>query len=331
MDSDESYQQKIESEKTRFASELDVHALPAIFHYWSHKYVRPLLEEAGVGHPDEFFAKFLDESAQATRRDAPPVFLSIGAGNCDTEVRVARLLLERQLSNFTIECLDLSPVMLERGRELAAREGVERHLRFTEGDFNRWKSSHAYDGVMANQSLHHVLNLEGLFDEVKLALAPGAGFVVSDMIGRNGHQRWPEALAHVERFWSELPLEFRHNMLLDRHEEEFVNWDCSVEGFEGIRAQDILPLLLERFNFQVFIGFGNVVDPFVDRCFGHHLDGDGKWDQRFIDRIHAVDEKGFRDGSLTPTHMMAVLKSSVQAHRIFSRGLTPEASVRQTA
>lgn len=329
MSDNADYQNKIEAEKNLFAGNLDVHALPEIFHYWSHNYVRPMLEEVGFSHPDELFAKFLLESAQRGGGTEAPVFLSIGSGNCDTEVRVAKLLLERGMVDFSIECMDISTVMLQRGRELAAREGVERHLAFSEGDFNLWRSQRKYDGIMANQSLHHVLNLEGLFDEVKSALVNNAYFVTSDMIGRNGHQRWPEALEHVQRFWSELPLDFRHNLLLDRYEETHDNWDCSVEGFEGIRSQEVLPLLLERFQFYIYVGFGNVVDPFVDRCFGHHFDRQGKWDRRFIDRVHEVDEQGFRDGSLKPTHMMAVLTVGTPPARRYARGLSPEQSVRR--
>ncbi len=33
--------------------------LPRIFHYWSNKYLRPMLEEFGVSNPDQFFAKYL--------------------------------------------------------------------------------------------------------------------------------------------------------------------------------------------------------------------------------------------------------------------------------
>lgn len=325
------YQQRVEAEKARFSNDLDVHALPDIFHYWSHNYVRPMLEEVGFSHPDDLFATFLHESSQRCKNVESPAFLSVGSGNCDTEVRVAKLLRERGLQDFTINCLELSPDMLARGREHAERDGVSRHLNFIEGDFNRWRSDQSYEGIMANQSLHHVTALEDLFDEIKRALAPTAYFVTSDMIGRNGHKRWPEALQHVNRFWDELPWDFRYNLLLQRHEEKYDNWDCSTEGFEGIRAQDVLPLLLERFGFYVFAGFGNVIDPFVDRCFGHHFDGNGKWDRRFIDRVHKVDEFGFRNGTLKPTHMMAVMTVGAPPERRYARGLTPDASVRLPA
>jgi SAM-dependent methyltransferase len=175
-----------------------------------------------------------------------------------------------------------------------------------------------------------VLNLEGLFDEIKRALDPRGCFVVSDMIGRNGHQRWPEALAEVHRFWQELPAAYRYNRLLDRHEELYENWDCSGEGFEGVRAQDIVPRLLERFDFLVYIGFANVVDVFIDRAFGHNFKADGEWDRAFIDRVHAFDEQALRAGSITPTHMLALLSPQPGPHR-YSRGLGPQQSVRLAA
>ena len=81
--------------------------------------------------------------------------------------------------------------------------------------------------------------------------------------------RWPEALFQVNELWRELPERYHHNRQLRRMEPEYENWDCSKEGFEGIRAQDVLPELLKRFHFKLFVGFGNVVDIFVDRSFGH--------------------------------------------------------------
>lgn len=321
------YAARMAAETLVYKDVADINVLPGIFHYWSNKYLRPMLEEFGFSNPDQFFCKYLLESAARTG-DAAPWFVSIGAGNCDTEVRVAKLLREAGLGTFTFECLDMNPHMLQRGRELAAQEGVGAHLAFSEGDFNRWRPTRRYAGVIANQSLHHVMNLEGLFDAIATAMHPRALFVTHDMIGRNGHMRWPEALAEVQRFWQELPPEYRYNRSLKRHEDAYINWDCSSEGFEGIRAQDILPLLLKRFHFRVFIGFANVVDVFIDRAFGHNFDAQGTWDREFIDRVHAFDDAAIMAGTLTPTHMMAVMGLDAEAPCRSSRGVTPEVSVR---
>ena len=66
----------------------------------------------------------------------------------------------------------------------------------------------------------------------------------------------------MHEFWRKLPPSYRFNRKLERYEEMFLNYDCSADGFEGIRSQDILPLLLENFHFHVFIALAN-----VDRTF----------------------------------------------------------------
>jgi hypothetical protein len=126
-----------------------------------------------------------------------------------------------------------------------------------------------------------------------------------------------------------LPESYKYNVILKRVENEYENWDCSTEGFEGIRAQDILPLLVERFECEKFVGFGNVIDIFVDRCFGHHFNQKLEWDQAFIDRIHAEDEAGFKSGELKPTHIIAVFVSNLHATPYYSRGLDPISSIRK--
>lgn len=320
------YDQRLAREQQIYQDVTDVHALPEIYHYWSNTYVRPMLEEVGASNPEQFFARYLQESALRVGAEHAK-FVSLGAGNCDTEIRVAQRIRELGLEQFTIECIDINEAMLARGTASAAAEGVAHHIVPMRADFNEWSPQREYAGVMANQSLHHMLELEKVFDAVKSALMPRALFVISDMIGRNGHQRWPEALAAVHRFWHELPDAYRYNQQLKRTEPLYENWDCSAEGFEGIRAQDILPLLLERFHFEVFIAFGNVIDVFVDRGFGHNFNRDGEWDRAFVDRVHAFDEAGFQDRSLTPTHLIAALSREppLQPHR--SRGLDPATCV----
>jgi len=327
---DAAYDARLAAETQIYKDVPDIHILPQIFHYWSDKYLRLMLEEYGIANFDHFFAKYFCESAKACNENAP-VFISIGAGNCETEVRVAKLIRDNGYTDFVIECLEMNPSMLQRGREMAVREGVSQNLDFIEKDFNKWKASKCYTGVMANQSLHHVLNLEGLFDEIKQSLNPRGYFITHDMIDRNGHQRWPEALKEVHRFWKELPTEYRYNRQLNRHEELYDNWDCSIEGFEGVRAQDILPLLLDRFDFHLFIGFANVIDVFIDRGFGHNFNADQEWDRAFIDRLHAFDEQALKSGLLTPTHMAAVMATQPCPQNLYSRGLVPERCVRKSS
>ena len=306
------YESRISSEIDIYRDCIDVHNLPPIFHYWSNRHVRPMLERHGFSDPAGLF-QMAFENQCAKYAGKALSFLSVGSGNCDLEIKIAARLRATGYSDFVIECLDLNPAMLERGAARANDIGVAGNLEFVETDLNRWVAAREYHAVMADQSLHHVLELEWLFGQITRSLRPDGVFVISDMIGRNGHLRWPEALAIVQEFWKKLPPAYRFNCRSTRYEALFEDADCSTESFEGIRAQDILPLLTERFHFQSFLGFGNVIDPFVDRSFGPNFDPASAWDREFIDQVHRRDEEEIAAGRLKPTHMLAILGKGADA------------------
>ncbi len=324
---DAAYAARVQRETETFNEQVNVHDLPAIFHYWSNTHLGPIFSAAGITTMPRFFADQLAESARRCNA-ADPRFLSIGSGNCDLELDVAAALRESGLATFTFECLELNQVMLDRGRTMAQERGLAQHFVFTRADFNTWSAGSRYDGMMANQSLHHVLDLEHLFAEIDRALDDRGLLAISDIIGCNGHKRWPEALKRVHELWLELPGSYHYNHALRRVEPLYENWDCSSEGFEGIRAQDILPMLNQRFEFETFVAFGNVIDVFVDRAFGHNFNPDSEADRRFIDRVHEIDEQGFQTGELKPTHLIATVTKSRLKPPLLSRGLSPQGCVR---
>lgn len=302
------YQAKIQQQIDQYREVDNIHDLPEIFHYWSNKHIRPRLNTVvGVDSVTDFYAKPLLTAANACAAE-PPRFLSIGAGDCSVEIAVTKRLVELGLSNFSMECLELSPVLVERAVAQAQTEKVSHLLFPIQTDINKWEASGPrYCAVMANHSLHHLSELEKIFDSVKTGLMPHGMFVTNDMIGRNGHMRWPETLEWIERIWAFLPDRYKYNQQLKRFEREFVNWDCSKEGFEGIRAQDILPLLIDRFHFKNFLSFGGIVDVFVDRAFGHNFDAASPQDRALIDFIQLLNDLFIDSGVVKPTTMFAVM------------------------
>lgn len=323
------YQDRVANELSNFDQCTNVHELPEIFHYWSNKHLAPVkFHQFGITDPEQFFFLYAVKFHERFP-DKSIMMVSLGCGNCDMEARLARRLVDEGISDFNIECIDINETMLERGREHALSLDVGPYISPAYGDFNSWKTTKTYDIIIANQCLHHVVELESLFFAVKSALSPEGYFLTSDMIGRNGHQRWPEALAIVREFWKELPADYKFNQLLKRQEEEYINHDCSVESFEGIRAQDILPLLNKVFHFELFIPFANVVTVFIDRPFGHNFDAEGEWDRDFIDRVHARDDAAILSGEIKPTQMLAVLRNQAVETTLLHPGLTPEFCIRK--
>ena len=104
--------------------------------------------------------------------------------------------------------------------------------------------------------------------------------------------------------------------------------DCSHEGFEGIRAQDILPLLIQDFYFETFVAFGNIVNVFVDRSFGPNFDLSAAADKDFIDEVSRIDEEMLEKGVVKPTQMIAALRSIPVPTSNVYKHWTPEFCVR---
>ena len=304
----------------------NVHDLPAIAHYWSNRYLVPMLQTVGFSSAGEMFRHYIRKSIQSSSPSC--ALLSIGSGSGTAEIEIVRSLLDDGFRNFHLECMDINPAVLESGIQRSATLGIQPWISFGEFDVNAWQPQHPYRIVMAIQCLHHFIELEALFGKIQQALEPGGYFLVDDMIGRNGHRRWPEAHRIVRQLWKELPDKYKYNHGARVVEREFENADASTIGFEGIRAQDILPLLLMHFRFDVFIGFANLIDPFIDRAFGPNFDVDSSWDRSFIDRVHALDMKNMEEGTLKPTHMYGVLSVSREAPALVYKNLTPEACVR---
>jgi 2-polyprenyl-3-methyl-5-hydroxy-6-metoxy-1,4-benzoquinol methylase len=323
------YETRIRAQIAQYANPEGLLKLPPIYHYWIAKHIQPrMCTVLGASDVLLFFARSVAEAfcqPGAGRR-----IVSLGAGECEHEIALIKKLLDMGETDFMLEALELSPVRSERARERASKDGVASYLTISEADLNTWVPEQKYSIVIAKDTLHHVLELERLFDSVHEALEDEGTFLTSDMIGRNGHMRWPEALEIIQGVWKFIPDHYKTNHQLKRVEQEYVNWDCSKKGFEGIRAQDILPLLVKKFSFRSFLGFGNLPDIFIERGFGHNLSVDDPHDTGFIDFMEDLNTLLIDLGYLKPTMIRAAMmrfRSNAPPSRCH-RHWTPEFSAR---
>jgi SAM-dependent methyltransferase len=323
------YQRRVRAQIAQYAKPETLLKLPPIYHYWIANHIRPrMCTVFGVSNVLLFYAGCAAEAFRqpgASRR-----VLSLGAGECVHEIALIKKLLEMGETDFTIEGLELSPARSDRARTNARKEELDKFLEIKEGDLNEWVPNREYSTVIAKDTLHHVVGLEHLFDSIHEALEDEGIFVTTDMIGRNGHMRWPEALEIIQGLWKFIPDHYKTNHQLKRVEREYVNWDCSKTGFEGIRAQDILPLLLKKFSFRSFLGFGNLPDIFIERGFGHNLSVDDPHDTGFIDFLEQLNSLLIDLGYLKPTMMYAAMmrrRPDAPSARCY-RHWTPEFCVR---
>jgi SAM-dependent methyltransferase len=304
-----------------------VHELPRAHHHWAGVFLLPLFAELDVVDLESLFDQCV---AEQCRRCAPDNarLVSLGAGNGETELPMAKRLADRGVRNLELVLLELNESMLERALATAAELGIADRVRVQATDLNVWTATEPTDIYLAVQSLHHVVELEHLYDQVDRTLHPDGVLLVNDMIGRNGHVRWPEAAGIVRGIWELLPERYRHNNFSGQIDHDYPDWDCSGEGFEGVRSQDVLPLLLERFHPELYVTFANVIDPFVDRVYGHNFDMSIPEDVAFIETVARLDDGLLDLGVITPTHLIASFRKQPVECR-YPRERSPERTVRR--
>ena len=303
-----------------------IHDLPPAFHYWSNTYLRPRIDALGYASPDDFFLQELTRLGTGGR---PLRCLSLGAGRCESEILLAARLREAGIACRFV-CVDLNAGMLQAGHRAAAQAGLVDRFEFVATDASRLQPLGRFDAVLASQCLHHFIELEAIFDAIATVLGDDGLLLTADVIGRNGHRMWPEALDEVQTFWREMPERLRIDRASGQVLAEYDNHDYADVGFEGIRAQDILPALLERFEFEVFAAYACIVIPFVDRRFGQNFDPDRDDDRALIDRIAQRDQQLLDAGTIKPTQMLAALRRGTARRAVRMDGREPEACVRRT-
>ncbi|MCP1538103.1 class I SAM-dependent methyltransferase [Methylorubrum extorquens] len=324
--SEQSYEDRIRSQIEQYANTINMHDLPEIFHVWSHEYIGPGMKQVfGTSSIDEAYGLAYIDAAKHPEHTGR--LLSIGCGDGAVEIRVAKYLIANGFNDFEFVCADLSPILLGHLKKAVAAEGLTKHFTPVEADLNKIQIPGNFDVMMANHALHHIEGLESLFEYSCQNLSPSGIFATCDMIGRNGHRRWPETAAVLSALWPALSVKKRYHSLLQRVNDTFLDHDCSKEGFEGIRAQDILPLMLKYLKPYKFFATGGFVDVIVDRGFGHAYDAKSPEDVSFIRFLADMNEVMLDSGVVKPTWVMAYFTKDDRGEKYY-RDRNARSSVR---
>ncbi|MET2825870.1 class I SAM-dependent methyltransferase [Mesorhizobium shangrilense] len=299
------YELIVSREQDFYHGERPSASIPGIFTYWAVKYLSPRLREMfNAASIEEFYANEIERVAP----DGPLSILSLGSGEASTELEIAIILVARGRT-VKFYGTDISPAMSEAGRQNAEAKGLANSFEFLTCDINKQFPPTDATIVLANHSLHHFVELEFIFSNVRRQIGAEGAFITNDMIGRNGHQRWPEVRGFVEAFWRLLPVDKRVDRIHNIRKMEFKDFDCANGTFEGIRAQDILPLCLQTFNFERFLGTGGIPDVFLDRMYGGNFSHDDPVDTAFVDVLENTNTSLALLGLVKPTIMFATMRN----------------------
>jgi ubiquinone/menaquinone biosynthesis C-methylase UbiE len=159
---------------------------------------------------------------------------------CDDESNYAAAW-HRAGGSRELDVYELSADLIRR-----AQAAVPLGARFVQTDLNFARLPAArYDVIWSSGTLHHLVNLEHLFDEVERALRPGGLFAVHDYVGETRFRCEPHRLERVNAALADVPVRFRRGGIEAIQPEKL---GYAQSPFCAVRSADILPTARERFD-----------------------------------------------------------------------------------
>ena len=288
------YQRLVQEEKEHFhhievtedLKEGGIHASTAWQHYW--KGVGQIIS----GSTYSSIPQVLSQRHAGTGRTVE--ILSLGSGYCGNELEMARGMRVP----YRITCTDLNPALFERARAVADTERLS--LAFEEADLNFLKvKPQGYDLIFAHASLHHVINVEQLFEQMVQGLAPGGLLHLVEVVGKNRKLIWDESERYANALLDLLPASVTSGLRLDVKEDE--------SAMEGVRQEAIAECLYRSFR-PVFEHWHGAFMRFI--CthpdLAPRLDPRDPELRRYLDFLIGADDHAVRSGILRPLEIWGV-------------------------
>jgi SAM-dependent methyltransferase len=165
-----------------------------------------------------------------------------------------------------------------------------------------------FDVIMCVSGLHHIVELERVVDFIRDALVDDGEFwSIGEAIGRNGNRLWGSDLEVANGCFHELPARLRRNRYSGIIDESLPDDDYASGTFEGIRSQDIVPLLMDRFESVHLYRRNCFLWRLVNQAYSDNYDMENPVDIAHLHSIVSAEIAHFRGGG-RPTEMHAVFR-----------------------
>ena len=161
--------------------------------------------------------------------------------------------------------IDVSGGAIDGARSLAEQGGFADRITYQVFDLNKYSLPAAsYDAIFGISAVHHIENLEKIFDQCHQALKPGALLFLDEYIGPTRWQYSDDIKDIINRILAILPPRFRRRfhapgVLATEAWRPDLLWFETTDPSESIRSADILPELKRKFDIIDFRPYGGAI------------------------------------------------------------------------
>lgn len=266
--------------------------VPPIWYKVESYFANSINEAIGVNNLYQYVANHVKNKNRIS-------ILGLGSGACGNELDGIAPLLSCDIELF---CVDINTEILNQAQEVATRRGI--NFSGITQDINKIQlEPNSFDVIVAYASLHHFIELYHIARQINKALRPDGIFVTVDIPTRNGYLMWDETYDIVKSIWKSLPPKFKiahTGFATPTYTELFPNVDYSVNSFECINSEEIIPALRKNLREVAYVPALSISRRFFDTKYGPNYDIEDPFDMSVFNFITNLDTYYIKSGILKP-------------------------------
>ncbi len=225
--------------------------------------------------------------------------------------------------------LDVSEGAIRRARRLAEQEGYDHLLRYEVADLNvATLPEKQFDAILGVSAIHHVEELERLFEQIDFALKDGGFLFMDEFVGPNQFQWGEKQVEIANRMLRCLPPEYRRSARIPGEIKEYVAVNSieemnRVDPTESIRSEAIIPLVYHYFDVIEIRGYGGSLLHLVLDDIAGNFDPDNDHANGFLRMLFEIEDLAIKAGDLQHDFVALTAKKRSLAPRKQHERLAP--------
>jgi len=195
-----------------------------------------------------------------------------------------------------VHAIDISQVAIESARQAAKDAGLEAYIEYKVGDINKISFSPSkYDLVVAMSSVHHVAELENLFEQCARTLKPGGLLFMDEYVGPSRFQTPPGLRTLIDGLLQTLPVHYRVNVFTndgatrDEYIVPTIEQMIAIDPSEAVRSSEIMTALRERFEIIEYKPYGGGIQHQLFSGIMGNFNPDNQEDARLLNAISDLE------------------------------------------
>jgi SAM-dependent methyltransferase len=240
--------------------------------------------------------------------------LVLGAGSGWLE----RALAEKDGIGSITAC-DFAPATVAAAEIAAHRAGQDRIRYLVINLETEALPGGPFDAIVANDVLHHIMDLEGLYARIHDALAPEGKLLFNEYVGPNRFQYSDARMALINRYFRLVPDHLRFQpywrSLFWRRPRVDPAGLIADDPTEAVRSEDVLPLARKFFDTEAEYPYGGgLLNPLLFEIITN-FDEQNPYDAGLLRMLCDAEDRLTRSGAIEPDFYIFVGRRRVTATR----------------